>query len=92
VKAVGVERDRAPLRDRHGVREGLLRPPAESLVHFHRALHVELVVVEPHPALVFEGLPHADAEQDLVGERVLLTQVVAVVRRDDRSAGFRREL
>jgi hypothetical protein len=89
VEAIRVEGHRAALRDRGGVGHGLGAPRGEARLHLVRILDVELVVVEPHPALVLKRLAHADAEQDLVRERVVAAQVVAVVGRHRGGAGLR---
>ena len=91
VETVGVERHRAALGDRHGVRDRLGAPGAKPRLHLVGVLDVELVVVEAHPALVLERLAHADAQQDLVREGVVAAQVVAVVGRDGGGARLGRE-
>ena len=88
VQAFRVERHGASLGDGHRVGHRLLGPVREPRPHLLRRLDVELVVVEAHPALVLECLAHADAEEDLVGERVVAPQVVAVVGRDGGRSGF----
>ena len=85
-----VELDVAALRDipRAGER---IRDIAEELLHFGERLHVELLGREPHPVRVGHGLARLDAEHDLVHPGVVVTQIVRVVGRDQRDAGFARQ-
>ena len=64
----------------------------EGLAQVLDALHVELVGVELPARRVVQRLPGLDAEQHLVGARVLAGQVVAVVGREQRDAEVLPEL
>ena len=90
VMAGDVERGVDALGDPHRVVDGLgvLR---EDPPHLLGALHVEVVGVELHPLLVAEGLAGADAEEDFVRERVVLREVVRVVRGDELEADLLAE-
>ena len=82
--------DVAPLGDRHGVRERL-REVAEDRRHFLRRLQEELIPVVPEALLVVDVLAGADAEQDVVRFNVRATQVMDVVRTDDRQVEVGRD-
>ena len=60
--------------------------------HLGRRLEIELVRVELPAALVLQRVAGLDAEQRLVGPRVLVAQVVDVAGRDEREARVGREL
>ena len=77
----------AQLRDPPGVLNGpgVL---AEQFLHFLRGAHVEVPGLVPHPLLVLHQLPGLDAQQHVVGLRVLGGQVVAVVGTHQRDAGL----
>jgi hypothetical protein len=59
--------------------------------HLGRGLEVEVVGLEAPVVRVLERVARLDAEQSLVGARVLAAQVVDVPGRDRRQARLRRE-
>ena len=64
-----------------------LREVLQRLAHLLLGLHVELVVREPHALLVVHGSALGHAQHVVLGLRVLLREVVEVVRGDGLQAG-----
>ena len=54
--------------------------------HLRLAAEVEIPGFVAHPVLVVQGLPRLDAQQHVVGLRVLLSEVVGVVGADHGQA------
>ena len=77
----------AALGDRHGAREGV-RHFAKHLRHLFGRLEIKLVGGKFHALGVAHGLAGLNAHQDFLGVRIGVGQVVAVVRGDQRNAGF----
>ncbi len=75
----------AALRDFQRVRESVGGGVPERPLELFGGLHVELVRAEPHPGRIRDRLPRLEAEKDLLELVVPRIQVVAVVRRDQRS-------
>ena len=75
--------------DRAGER---LRDLAEQLEHLLRRLEEELVGRKLHPGRVVHCLAGLDAHQHVLGARVSLGEIVAIVGRDERDSGLPREL
>src|SRR5690348_12329218 len=80
----------ATSRDVHRAAQSV-RNLAKNLGHLRGALEIKLVGREFHAVRVAHGLSGLDAEQDFLGVRVLVMEVVAIVCRDQRNAGFLRE-
>ncbi len=81
----------AALGDPHRVEQRLGYLPPE-LGHFVGGFEVELVAAIAHPVGVLHGLSRADAQQHIVGHAVILGQVVAIVRANQRDAGLAGDL
>src|SRR4029077_19445851 len=80
----------ASMRDVHRSAERV-RQFAEHLRHLSRRLEVKLVSGKLHAMRVAHGLAGLDAQQDILGMRVVVMQVVAIVRGYQRDASFFRE-
>ena len=59
-----------------------VRNLAENLGHLRGAFEIELVGRKLHAVRVAHGFSRLDAEQDFLGVRVFVMQIVAIVRRD----------
>ena len=81
----------APLRDLDRARDRL-RHFREDLVHFFGGLHVELVVGELHALGVAARAAGLDAEEKVVGRRILFAEIVGVVGHYQRNVGLLRQL
>ena len=86
-----LELDVQPLGDLEA-RAKRLRVVREVRSHLGGALEVELVGVELPAARVLQRVAGLDAEQRLVGPRVLVAEVVDVARCDERQTGLLGEL
>ncbi len=64
----------------------------EQAAHLDRALQVVLVPVEPEPVLLVDLRVRLHAQQRVVGHRVALVRVVAVIRREQRRVDRPRDL
>ncbi len=64
---------------------------AENSGHFLGGLEVKLVGGKLHAIGIAHGLAGLDAEQDFLGMRVTVMQIVAIVRSDQGDAGFFRQ-
>ncbi len=79
-----VQFDVAPLGKLHRPRHHL-RVLREDAQHLFRGLHIELVSVEAKPLLVVDGAAGLHAQQDIVGMMIVMSDVVAIVSRDQRN-------
>ena len=73
------------LGNRHRARQ-YIRRVLEHAQHLVAVLHKKLVALKLHPVRVQNRLPHLDAQHHVLRVRVVLAQVVAVVRRHQRYA------
>src|SRR5580658_3176123 len=80
----------ATIRNRYGARDGVWQF-AEHVRHFLRRLEIKLVGGKFHTLRVAHGFSGLDAHEDFLRVRIGLGEVVAVVGRDERDAGFFRE-
>ena len=80
----------AALGDGHGASDRI-RQFAEHLRHFLGGLEIKLVSGKFHALAVAHGLAGLNAHQDFLSVGIGLREVVAVVRGDQRDAGFFRE-
>ena len=92
VMVLVADRHVALFRDRERVRDGVRGLGPEHLHHLVAGLEVELVVLHLHAALVAQRGARLDAQHDLVGTRMLLLQVVHVVRGDQPDVVLAGEL
>ena len=56
----------------------------EKLAHLRFRLYIELLRLKFQPVRIVDGLSHLDAHENVLNFRVLLPQIVRVVRRDKR--------
>ena len=68
-----------------------LRNLAENRVHLLRGLEIELVSGKLQAVRVTDGLPGLNANQHVLGARILLGEVVAIVGGHQRDAGLARQ-
>src|SRR5205085_793509 len=78
--------DAAAFRDREGLIENR-RNLAKNAVHFLTRLEVELIRIKLHAVWIVYRLAGLDAQEDVMGAAIVLTHIVAVVRRRDPDAG-----
>ena len=86
-----LELDRGPLGDEQRV-VACFRRLAEQMAHLLRALDVELVAVELEPVRVALQRAGLHTQQRVVGLRVFLLRVVAVVGREQRRIELARDV
>src|SRR5260370_611172 len=79
--------DVAARRDVHRAAQRF-RKLAENLRHFDSTFEVKLVGSELHAIGVAHGLAGLDAEQHFLGVRVVVIQVMTIVRGNERYAGL----
>ena len=60
----------------------------EALAQLGFRLHVEFVGLKPQPVFFVHGLSGLDAQQDILGGRILAAQIVGVVGHHQGQAGF----
>ncbi len=85
-----LERHLAAFRDAHGVSQRL-RHILEMQAHLLGRFQVQLVGIDLQPVFILHGFAGLDADQDFLRARVRPVDVMHVVGRDQRNAGFLRK-
>ncbi|OQC05535.1 MAG: hypothetical protein BWX80_02008 [Candidatus Hydrogenedentes bacterium ADurb.Bin101] len=81
----------AAFRDKHGIGYGL-GPPRKAPFHLSSIAKIKLVVGQPHPVRILQGLLGLQTEQNIVGFRIRPVEVVAVIGGDDGYFTFLRQV
>ncbi len=79
--------DMTPVHDPHGIFQSFRILPKQKF-HFLRGFQVELRSFKAEPVGILYGLSGLDAEQDIMGIGILPVDIVHVIGRDQRNAGF----